>query len=133
MLFIVLCIADSKLPLELDEQINLARRGSKKGGGLEYKPFKMRGTPMQRNFGIGMENQGENAELISTLQNEDAAKAAADMAIENAVTAPTKDLTTTERSGEAAAKRHNKNYQRTGGGEQHQVECVCRPAGHLQG
>ena len=30
--------------------------GSKKGGGLEYKPFKMRGTPFQRNFGIGRTN-----------------------------------------------------------------------------
>ena len=27
--------------------------GSKKGGGLEYVPFKMRGNPMKRNFGIG--------------------------------------------------------------------------------
>ena len=65
--------------------------GSKKGGGLvaspaAYKPFKMRGTPFQRNFGIGMDNQGENAELINTLQNEDAAKAAADAALEGAIT-----------------------------------------------
>tara|TARA_Y100001973_G_scaffold44567_1_gene66364 strand:+ start:931 stop:1263 length:333 start_codon:yes stop_codon:yes gene_type:complete len=100
--------------------------GSRSGGGLEYKPFKMRGAPMQRNFGIGMENQGENTELINALQNEDAAKATADAALESAITgeveAPTKDLTTVERSGEAAAKRHNKNYQRTGGGEQHQKD-----------
>lgn len=27
--------------------------GNKKGGGLEYQPFKMKGTPFQRNFGIG--------------------------------------------------------------------------------
>ena len=27
--------------------------GSKKGGGLEYKPFKMKGNPFKRNFGIG--------------------------------------------------------------------------------
>ena len=27
--------------------------GSKKGGGLEYAPFKMKGSPMKRNFGIG--------------------------------------------------------------------------------
>ena len=27
--------------------------GSKKGGGLKYVPFKMKGNPMKRNFGIG--------------------------------------------------------------------------------
>jgi hypothetical protein len=27
--------------------------GSKKGGGLEYTPYKMKGSPMKRNFGIG--------------------------------------------------------------------------------
>jgi len=27
--------------------------GSKKGGGLEYTPFEMRGEPFKRNFGIG--------------------------------------------------------------------------------
>jgi len=35
---------------------------------------------------------------------------------------PVKDLTTKERSGEEAARRHNKNYQNTGGGEKHQKD-----------
>ena len=67
-----------------------------------YKPFKMKGSPMQRNFGIGINNQGENAELISTLQNEDAAKAAANVALEGAMT---------EEMGMSPGKKTEKKYK----------------------
>ena len=35
--------------------------GDKEGGGLEYTPFKMKGSPMKRNFGIGEKESPLNA------------------------------------------------------------------------
>jgi hypothetical protein len=39
--------------------------GSKKGGGLEYVPFKMKGNPMKRNFGIGETESPDKTSPVS--------------------------------------------------------------------
>ena len=39
--------------------------GSKKGGGLNYVPFKMKGNPMKRNFGIGETESPDKTSPVS--------------------------------------------------------------------
>jgi len=43
--------------------------GSKKGGGLEYVPFKMKGSPMKRNFGIGEKESPDKESPLNQIES----------------------------------------------------------------